>query len=206
MPQLWRTDGSHLLDCAFGDFDGDGVTDALRANGSTWSVSSSAREPWIEVRPYGVRAASVRVGDFTGDGTDDVFWIASNTWHLWDPAENSWTTDHRKPVADIEISSLVVADFDGDERVDLARTDGEGWSWLRGGTNSWAPLRASTDQTEYSDIRAAVIGRFSGGDRRADAIRYASSRFPSQSRFGFVLWDGASDAFRPWSPLWQEMR
>ena len=109
------------------------------------------------------------------------------------------------PVADTDMPLLVVADFDGDGQADLAKTEADGWTWLRAGSNMWAPLRGSGGQTEYSDIRSALLGRFTIG-RRLDAIRYASSRFPNEYRYGFVIWNGTEDPFVRWTPAWQEMR
>jgi len=207
LPQLLRNDGARLTDCVFGEFDGDGLTDALRADGWTWSLSSGGSGPWILKQENRVRAADLRVGDFTGDGIiDEVFWIESHKWHLWHPTVNLVSEDTAKPVLDSDMDLLVVADFDGDRRADLAKTDGDAWIWLRGGTYSWALLRDSDGQSEYKDIRAALLGRFTPNDSRVDAIRYASARFADAFKYGFVLWDGTQDAFAPWTPGWQEMR
>jgi FG-GAP-like repeat len=211
LPRLLRRDGRPLADCVFGHFDDDGITDVLWANGSRWFVSSGGTGPWTELRASPIRAANMRVGDFTADGIDEIFWIENDRWHLWHPTLNLVSEDVTKPVRDSDMASLVVVDFDGDGFADLAKTDGQGWSWLRGGTSAWAPLRGAGDQPEYSDIRAALLGRFTlitSPSRRLNAIRYASARFPEASRSGFVLWYGAGrqDAFVPWTPHWQEMR
>ncbi len=203
---LWRSDGTRLSDCVFGDFDKDGDTDALRANGSTWSIAANGNGAWLLQRDEWVRAADLRVADFTNDGVDDVFWIASNTWNLWNPATNVVTRDHRKPVFDSDKPLLVIADFDGDGRADLGKSDADGWIWLQTGTLTWNRLRWNGGQSEYNDIRKAVFGRFTVGDESADAIRYASSRFSDASKYGFALWSRPLDSFIPWSPDWVEMR
>jgi hypothetical protein len=203
-----RSDGTRLSDCVFGDFidNGDGVTDALRADGATWSVSVGGSGQW-SIKPGSPRlaAAKLRVGDFNGDGIDDVFWIENGLWSVWYPNWDAVGQDVTKPTSGIAMDSLVIADFDGDGLADLGQTDGDGWRWLRGGTSSWARLRGSGGQSEYKDIRSALLGRFTP-EGRLDAIRYAIPRFAEESESGFVLWDGTGDAFAPWSPPWQEMR
>lgn len=211
LPRMLRSDGARVRDCVFGDFDGDGLTDALRADGSTWSVAYGAASSWQLMREDARRANDLRVGDFTGDGIDEVFWIESDKWHLWHPTVNLVSEDVAKPVRDSDMARVVVADFDGDGLADLAKTDGDGWLWLRGGMSVWAMLREDGGQPEYSDIRAALFGHFTLTTvpyRRLNAIRYASARFPDDSRSGFALWygTGTQDAFAAWSPHWQEMR
>jgi hypothetical protein len=204
---LWiRGDGTSLLDCVFGDFNHDGVTDALRADGSTWSIAYNATGPWMWRRDSWVRAENLRVADFTNDQFDDVFWIESNTWNLWNPATNVWTRDTRKPVLNSDMPLLIVADFDGDGRADLAKTQDYDWIWLRAGSLEWALLRGSAGQGQYRDIRSARIGRFTAGDRRADAIRFPAPPYTTGSLDAFIIWNGSQDAFVQWSPGGQEMR
>ncbi len=207
-----RGDGTHLADCVFGDFDGDGITDALRANGTTWSVAPAAQGPWILKRNS--RVAAVNLRTFKGAGHDQIFWI-DDAWSLWDPVGNWETGDHRNPLRSSDFASLVVADFDGDGTADVAQTKDNGWRWIRGGTNTWAPLRGAGGQYYYKNIREVVLGRFTPGDRRLDAVRYEMSPDPFRqqpSAFipgrNFVIWKGfgTPDAFEPWTPPLQEMR
>ena len=65
----WRGDGTRLSDCVFGDFDRRSVTDALRADGSTWSIATHGNGPWLFQRDDWVRAVDLRVADFTNDNT-----------------------------------------------------------------------------------------------------------------------------------------
>ena len=205
-PQAMRDDTTALADCLFGDFNHDGRTDALAANGLAWSVWFDISDRWMVKRESPIRTTSLRVGDFNGDGFDDVFWIENGSWHAWDFRRSLVVIDHSKPLQGVAIDSLVVADFDGNGLADLAQTDGDGWRWLAGGTTEWAPLRGPGGQPEYSDVRKALLGRFGAGDRRTDAIRYASSAFPYAYKQAFVIWNGTQDPFAPWSPALQEMR
>jgi hypothetical protein len=205
-PQAMRDDTTALADCLFGDFNHDGRTDALAANGLAWSVWFDISDRWMVRRESPIRATSLRAADFNGDGFDDVFWIENDVWHVFNLRRNRVTRDHRKPVQGVAIDSLVVADFDGNGLADLAQTEGDGWRWLAGGTTEWAPLRGPGGQPEYSDVRKALLGRFGAGDRRTDAIRYASSAFPYAYKQAFVIWNATQDPFAPWSPPLQEMR
>lgn len=195
-----RGDGTRLTDCVFGDFDGDGITDALRANGTTWAIASRARGAWVPRLSSRVTASVLRA--FHRASRDVIFWIEGNTWTTWDPVLNRTTRDHRKPVRAGDMASLVFADFDGDGTADVAQTDGNGWRWIRSGTNTWAPLRGAGGQNAYRDLREAVLGRFTSGDSRLDALRY---ELHGRS---FVVWKGpgSPDAFTPWTPSLQEMR
>jgi hypothetical protein len=207
LPRVWRTDGKRLNDCVFGRFDDDGFTDAACLESSLWYLAPGGNGAWIGQIRSNVRADRVRVGDFTFDGQDDVFWIANdNTWTVWDVAGSAVKRRHDMPVVHADMDTLVVADFDGDGGADLAKSTGTTWSWLRGGTNFWAPLRDEGGQPEYWNIRSAVLGRFTAGDQWLDAVRYASNRFDAPSKYGFAIWNGTQHSFTPWSPAWQEMR
>lgn len=218
-PVRLRDDGSRVIDCVFGDFNGDGITDALRANGSMWSVALGAKGPWIPKFSSEVTATSLRVGDFNGNGKDDVLFISgevavgpirSKVWSYWQydseaPTKISATLGN-------DITSLVVADFDGDGRADVAQTDGNGWRWAQSGASAWKSLRGPGGQEWYKDIHAVLLGRFTP-DRRVDALRYERIQkadgvggyiYPETGKF--AIWDGTQDAFRSWSPDLQEMR
>ena len=198
-PRRLRVGGASLADCAFGDFDGNGRTDALMATGSTWYFSEDARSSWSLLRSSPVAASGLRVGDFDGDGRDDVFDLENGVWSWW---KLGWPEAYPLPLSlTSSVSGLVVGDFDGDGRDDIAETNGDGWRFSRGASTGWATLRGSGGQPQYKDITAVLVGRFGPG-QRDDAIRYELIRTLNGYKTGvrFVGWDGTGDAFVQWSP------
>jgi hypothetical protein len=61
-----------ITDLAFGDFNGDGFTDAMKADGARWMVSYGASTPWREMRTSCHTLKTLKLGDFDGDGSTDV--------------------------------------------------------------------------------------------------------------------------------------
>lgn len=210
VPKRVRGDGTRLTDCVFGDFNGDARTDALRANGTTWSVALGGEGSWIPKFNSPVTAANLRVSDFNGDRRDDVLFISGETsigpiktkqWSFWQ--YDSTMPTQINAILGNAITSFVVADFDGDGYADLAQTDGNGWRWLPNGikTNSWTwkSLRGAGGQNKYKNIKEALLGRFTPGDKLLDALH------PGKN---FVIWRGSGtpDTFAQWTPPLQEMR
>lgn len=144
-----------------GDFDGDGRTDIayLVAPGGAWLVSRSRGtffenatwsgpdvDRWNDVLTSGkvTEQRQVLVGDFNGDGKTDLRFVScAGTSCRWQEslstgtgfaAVREWTTTLRTEFKGVP-TTLVVGDFDGDGRADVALT-GEsvrGWSIEWGG-------------------------------------------------------------------------
>jgi FG-GAP-like repeat len=168
-PVRLKVGGTDISRCVFGDFDGNGRTDALYATGSTWFLSRDSRDIWSTIRSSSVTAPNLRVGDFDGDGSDEVFAVENGRWSVW---RLGWTNVYPLNGAlTSSASGLVVGDFDGDGYDDIAQTSGTGWRYSRGGSTPWTPLRGSGGQDQYKDIAAALVGRFGPGHRDA-ALRY----------------------------------
>jgi hypothetical protein len=73
----------------------------------------------VESQTSGFHVAELRFGDFNADGVTDVFGITSNAWQVSYGATSSWTP---LPVSlTTSIDNLLVADFDGDGRADVAK-------------------------------------------------------------------------------------
>jgi VCBS repeat protein len=169
-PVILRVGGTPLSECVFGDFDGNGITDAVRTYMGTWMFSHDSRTIWSNVRTSTVKAADLRVGNFDRqDLNDEIFVIEGSHWSIWNYGSSALQL---LPVTlTTSIDGLVVGDFDGDRRSDIAQTSGSKWRFSPDGSSAWVTLRDSSTQPQYSDITQALLGRFSA-DLKTDAVRY----------------------------------
>jgi hypothetical protein len=152
-----ESDGS-IDDVAIGDFDGDGKADIFFANGSQWLVSYGGVSQFVYYATSGFRVPNLRFGDFNGDRRTDVLGVVSGQWmavyggtETWQPLPVSLTDS---------VEGLIVADFNGNGRADIARSIPFGsdhfWEVSYGGVGNWQPLR-----TASVALGSAVgIGRF----------------------------------------------
>jgi hypothetical protein len=166
--ELWRsgcdgtftvfpiTDSVHLkgdyTNIIPGDFTGDGCTDFIRQEKSSWD-DDAARTAELFVSncagafSYGVLSnadllkgdlTTLTVGDFNGDGRDDFIrqergaWDddGNNTAHVWLSRGTTSFDVHLLPDADRlkgDLTVLTVADFDGDGRDDFLRRERGYW-------------------------------------------------------------------------------
>jgi hypothetical protein len=108
---------------AVGDFDSNGIADIFWADGQTWWISYGGNTPFAPVNASSFLRTDLRFGDFDGDGATDVFGVVSNgqfnTWSYSKSATGAWA-DGFLQEALAPIDQLVVADFDGDGRADVA--------------------------------------------------------------------------------------
>jgi hypothetical protein len=173
----WRRfDSLAMSEILFGDFDGDGSTDALSTSGGQWRVSRGARKDWERLNSSSVTLSSLRTGDFDGNGRTDVFRSNGSEWYVSWNGTSPWSWLNTSNVA---LTSLRFADFNGDGRTDVFRADGSRWFVSWGGTTPWSQLNSSSF--------TAVALRFAdfNGDGRADVFRSDGSSW-------YVSWSGTS--------------
>jgi hypothetical protein len=157
-----------LGNVAVGDFVGDERDDIFYADGQQWWVSDGGAGEFTPLASSRYRVTSLRFGDFDANGRTDVFSVVDGWWKVsyggitaWDPLREKLTDS---------VAYLLVADFDGDQRADVAtstRTSFGGFEWKvsDNGAGGWTPLlTASVPLTS-----APAIGRFDG-DLSADVL------------------------------------
>lgn len=130
-------------------------------------------------------------------------------------------TEARGPIRYLARSSyglgaLGVADFDGDGRADLLRTEGGEWHWLSGGTGGWTRRNVSGttlasmrfgdfDGDGADDVFVATGSEFrisSGAAGRWTRLRAATDAIGTL-RFGDFDGDGRTDVFRANGTDWE---
>lgn len=158
-----------ISDFAVGDFDGDRRADIFYANGQQWFISSGGVGPMTAVNASSFRTADVRFGDFNKDGKTDVFSVVSGNWMVSYGATSLWTF-LRSRLTD-SVANVVVADFDGDGRADVATASLSlsgfvwrlNWKIAYAGTSDWTTTPLPPQQP------LAAVGRF-GGPAGADVL------------------------------------
>jgi hypothetical protein len=170
-----------ISDMAVGDFDGDGKADIFCADGNTWWISYGGNSPFVQaVVQDNTRTYNLRFGDFDGDGTTDVFGVVNGRfstpqWQVrygiknnrvgltaWQPLPVSLTNT---------VDDLVVADFDGDGRADVAEnldlTLIGGWAISFNGAGGWASFLITANSPECKNSSVGTLpppgtGHFAG--------------------------------------------
>lgn len=200
-----------------GDFNGDGLTDVASRDGGTgiwtaWLTSTTAGEPPTQVAmatwPTSEIWSDFLVGDFTGDGTADI--AGRNTHGAWQVISKAggtaaaptfvsqlWITG-QPTVRDL--GDLVVGDFDGDDRDDIAGRRPNGTWWFihqQGGSIVASPMARWTTNMAWSMV---VVGNFTGDASGREQIAGRNSN----GVWWMISYDSSLSAFTntsmtPWS-------
>lgn len=193
------TSAFRIGDLRFGDFDGDGTTDAFRASGATWYYYPGAVGEPVPLASSAYLVDELRFGDFDGDGTTDVFGIEGSKWSVsyggasrWQPLNDLLTSD---------LASLVLADFDGNGRSDVAQSrllypSTIEWRVSWDGVSDWAELHTFTGGS-WARLKENWIGEFDSS-AGADALRYEAVDSPVGPIEGvyFMRSSGCSEPYK----------
>jgi hypothetical protein len=120
-----------------GDFDGDGRTDVLLTNGTSWMLSRAGVRPWEFLRPATALRDDLGFADIDNDGATDVLFRNGRGELGYYPrgASASITALTRSPVP---ARDLRFGDFDGDGTTDIFSTRNGQWRIWYGATRAWA--------------------------------------------------------------------
>jgi hypothetical protein len=172
-----NTVNASTADLAVGKFGshtpGDRRDDILWTDGAQWYISSAGSGPFIAVQPSSLRVKDLRFGDFDGDGITDALGIVAGKWMVSYRATSIWIP-LPKSLTDT-MNGVVVADFDGDGRADIATstpvevntlsTPTIVWTWQfsSAGASDWTYRSPESGGLWPAPIAgAAAIGKFDG--------------------------------------------
>jgi hypothetical protein len=118
-----------LSDLRFGDFNGDGKTDAFRTDHENWYVSWSTQSGWTKLNRSSTSLRELRFCDFDGDGVTDVardsIGSSVQSWKVSYGAQTSWqdlrvfSSGPEEPADEfVSITQAALADYNGDGKCD----------------------------------------------------------------------------------------
>ncbi len=160
----------------FGDFDGDGKTDAAHHYDTDWHASYSGTGDWIFLGGSQYGADQVRFdGDFDGNGTTDMAMHTSSGWRVqWD-SNSSWEYINDSTITAnlwfVDVGVKTAGDPTGVD--DIVWFTGSKFSVRWSGQGNWVDLNTSTlgSDKSFADI---------DGDGEADMIK--------QNTLGWLVW------------------
>jgi hypothetical protein len=141
---------SALSEFRIGDFVGDQRADVFYADGQGWWVSDGGVGPFTNTQHSSFRAADLGFGDFNSDGKTDVVGVVGGKWAVSLSATGSWAGFPLRAALTTTMAGLIVTDFNGNGRADIATRDGK---ISYDGSSDWTHLPART-------AMFAAIGRF----------------------------------------------
>lgn len=153
---------------AVGDFVGDERDDIFYADGQQWWVSDGGAGQFLPLASSKYRVPSLRFGDFNANGRTDVFSVVDGAWKVSYSGSSAWDL-LREKLTD-SVANLVVADFDGDGRADVATSTvrpfgGFVWQVSDNGAGGWTTLR----EASVALSSMVAVGRFDG-DASVDVL------------------------------------
>jgi hypothetical protein len=162
--QAWTTirtgEDVPLREARFGDFDGDGRTDAIKFVGGDIFLASGVTGAWTKINTNGIAAIYTGVGQFDADPRADIFRADSTGFYYSSAGTGPWIKINN---SEYTMPSLRLGDFNGDGRTDVMRADGTNWYVSWNGTGRWQILNTST--YTFANL---IVGQFD--DDPADDI------------------------------------
>ncbi len=140
-----------LSEFRIGDFIGDQRADVFYADGQRWWVADGGVGAFTHTQDSGYRAADLGFGDFNGDRKMDVVGVVSGKWMVSLSATGSWAGFPLREALTKTMAGLIIADFNGNGRADIATAYGKSVSY--DGRGNWTDLPARPGTF-------AAIGRF----------------------------------------------
>ncbi len=198
------------------DFNGDGVADVFKANGSVWAYSPGGTGGWVTIRELSIPIEDLAFGDFDGDGKTDIMRATGTKWKFYYASDDWFLSVQMNRTA--EFDKLAIGDFDGDGKTDVFKTISSGWWYSPEGTEGWKSIRDDVD----IPLEDLAFGDFDG-DGKTDIMRAIGTKWKvyeaiddwylsfirnrsiefSDLAFGDFDGDGGIDVFRSVDGVWE---
>jgi len=163
-----RVADDQLPNVRFGDFNGDGITDAFRINTVTqeWEWSDGVSGPWLTLNEVASTAAipldEMVFVDLDGDGYTDVFRsdVAAEKWLWVEKGKGAWVDlNIQNPKWAIPVTQLGFGDFDGGG-VDVFRSIPPPGTWeiSSGGSGPWLSIGLPPNTPANTFLPPSLLG------------------------------------------------
>jgi hypothetical protein len=205
----WATWSPNAGPIATGDFNGDGLLDVLRLEGSTLRVglangSSFGNAVWADLGPG--TYSYLTVGDVNGDGRSDVltrldgYWyvsLSTGTGFAAKAAWGAWSTQ-------VTWLDIRLTDLNGDGRADLLGRATPNWYAALSTGSAFGPAPVWTQWSNVVWDMTAVID--ANGDGKSDLLGRSGSYWYVAISNGTSL--GTTTLWAAWSPAanWADYR